>query len=148
MRIHEKKLNKNPGHVWIDYFSQWQFRESFNKVFTGLKLFYWDKEKGDRSVVEIGDPLNQEVIDLTLDDLREAHEYAKFRLSQNKKRKKYLQITVPMSEKLNTAALVCEQKLNIQGIRPGIDGSWFATEIIHTLNHNGFVSQLTCEVFE
>lgn len=116
------------------------------KTYTGVKTYFWDKKKGERVSIEVGDSSDQYILDLNWNNRHEATNKANNKLKNIKNKNKSLTFTVYSTSNFNTAEIICGQPLSIDGVRPSIDGKWIATELKHHLDDKGLFSTIKCEV--
>ena len=118
------------------------FNHGLTKTYTGITTFLWDKQKGERVVIEIGDQENPYILDLNWNNKEEAFTQAKAKLKDLKKQDKLLTISIIDP----TVSVVCGQPIVLKSFRQGLAGKWIASEVRKNLTYKGILTTIKCEV--
>lgn len=130
LALHSKE-NPNLPTVRLEKIYSWTYEESLLKTYTGIKSFFLDTKTGERVEVNVGDPSNQYVLDLTWSREEEAKAKASNKLAEFSSQKKYLTTVssfLPVS---------FGQKVEITACREGVDGTWVVLSVEHQLDQTG-----------
>lgn len=133
--IAPKDSTKLPEYKLKKIFS-WTYQDSLIQMYTGLKIYYRDKKKGEIIELIIGDKSNQYDYGLTLDNKKEAMRKGEKKLKDIQKPKKILTTTSPF------APIVSSQTALIQGVREGVNGKWIVQSAEHLLDNKGIKTTL------
>ena len=109
-------------------------RDSYKKIIAR----YYDQGQASQKQVTVGDGSPQMIIGQLFKNEQEAKQAANAKLAEVQQGERALQIELP-----GDPNLIAESKINLSGIKSGIDGEWIIEQVIHTFSVSGYHSQVS-----
>jgi len=119
----------------------WEMTARDRGKYKSVTAFYQDINGGEKKKVTVGDGPPASILPSPFADETRALRAAQARLEKLARRTASLTGTVS-----SRTDLIAEGKINITGIREGINGSWILTKVTYKITDSGFTVSFTSEV--
>ena len=123
--------------------TSWSYSVSKREDYSKVKSEYLDFEQAETREIEVGEGDSTYVLQSTYGDKNEAETVAKTALSRIKKDFRKLQLST-----IGNPNLIAESLILLSGFKPGISANWVITKVEHSLDSQGFRTQIEGEVYE
>lgn len=121
---------------------QYQWSSADRDVYSGVRAYWHDKGAARRKSVLVGTSGNAKRLQETYGTERDAKENAEAEWNRIQRGAAKFNITLALGQ----ADLYPEQRLDVSGIKEGIDGEWLVERVTHTIDGNaGFTTRLELE---
>lgn len=122
------------------HLSSWSARLAERDKYLSARAYYHDAQSGLRTSVTAGQGKPSFALRVNHPDRASALSAAKSKLEALNRGAGTVSLTMP-----GNPDILAESPLELTGIRPGVDGRWVVTSVIHELSRSGYVTRVEGE---